>query len=474
MEKEQEQTVLSAPFIYVRKGSKMRETVKQTLLGIELGRPLVAAVSGGVDSLVLLHLLIDLKDELGLRLSVCHVDHAMRHVSADDARYVKTLCQAWFVPCHTERVDVWERVRTSRESPEEAARNLRYDVLYRRARELGGAYIVLGHHAGDQAETVLLHLLRGSGMTGLGGMRIVNGDLVRPLLPFTKEAIEKYARAHGIVPCEDETNSDTAYLRNRVRHVLLPELSSYQPQIEEGLCRLATVMQADEDFLEQTTDEWWARIIRTESGRIIIGRASFREAPLAIRRRLVRKCVSALLGRDGGLSLVHCDRLCEMVAGSHAGSRCPIAREGHLTCTYDEAIFSCEETRGAVKLSERTLPLGRETVIDEVGIALRAELTNRIDKEDAVYFDADKVAFPLRVRSRRDGDMIATRGKIGKKKLKKELIDCKIAVSERDRIPLVCDADDTILWVVGIRTAHIACPDAKTKQYICLTSEKER
>ena len=451
----------------------MRDTVKRTLLGIEPNRPLVLAVSGGVDSLVLLHLLTDMRDEMGRDLFVCHVDHAMRDVSADDARYVETLCETWGVPCYTERVDVWERVRETGESPEEAARNLRYGVLRRYAKKLGGAYIVLAHHAGDQAETVLLHLLRGSGTTGLGGMRIVSGDLVRPLLSFDKQAIEAYARAHDIVPCEDETNSDITYLRNRVRRVLLPELASYQPQIAESLCRLASVMQADEDFLAQATDEWWARIVRTDSGRIIVARKAFCEAPLALQRRLVRKCVSAVLGRVGGLSLAHCDRLRDMIACAHAGSRCPIRGEGYLTTTYDEAIFSRGEEAHTVKIDKRPLPLGEATVLEAVGITVRAELTDTMDRRDSVYFDADKVAFPLHVRSRKDGDIIAARGKTGKKKLKKELIDCKIAVSERDSIPLVCDADDNILWIVGIRTAHIAQPDEQTKQYLCLTSEKE-
>ena len=450
----------------------MRDTVKRTLLDLDKDRPLVLAVSGGVDSLVLFDLLVRLKDEMELRLSVCHVDHAMRDASADDARYVASLCEMRGIDCHTERVDVWRRVQETHESPEEAARNLRYGVLRRYADSIGGAYIVLAHHAGDQAETVLLHLLRGSGTTGLGGMRVISGDLVRPLLAVTKDAIEAYAREHDIIPREDETNSDITYLRNRVRHVLLPELTAYQPQIVGNLCRLATVVQADEDFLEEMADEWWERIAHAEDGRIIVSRDGFYKAPLAIRRRLVRRAVSTILGHDGGLSLAHCDRLCEMVISAHAGSRCPIARTGHLTCTYDEAIFSHAQQRTA-KLVARQLPLGEKIVIEEVGITLYAELTSAMNRDGNVYFDADKIAFPLCIRSRREGDIIASRGKTGKKKLKKELIDCKIAVTERDSVPLVCDADDRILWVVGVRIAHTARPDANTKQYLYLTSEKE-
>lgn len=454
----------------------MRETVKQTLqsAGIGRGLPLVAAVSGGVDSLVLLHLLVALAEEMGFGLSVCHVDHAMREESADDAQYVAMLCTAWGVPCYIERVDVWARVHRTGESPEEAARNLRYEVLRRRAREAGGAKIVLAHHQGDQAETVLLHLLRGAGTSGLGGMRAIRDSLIRPLLPFSKDTLVAYAQRHGIIPREDRTNSDITYLRNRVRLRLLPELETYQPQIKRRLCRLAEIVQADEDFLEAAADAYWDKMARAADGRCTIRRDAFRKAPLAMQRRLVRRAVSAVLGREGGLSFSHSERLREMIVGAHAGSTCPLMREGYMRCDYDEAVF----VRGAEdlpqKIARRTIVLGERIAVDEVGIAIYAELTDTRDAEaDGVYFDADEIAFPLHIRSRQAGDVIAARGQAGKKKLKKELIDCKIAVSERDKIPLICDADDNILWVLGVRTANVARPTTETKQYLYLRREKE-
>ena len=454
----------------------MRETVKQTLGQAGIGRtsPLVAAVSGGVDSLVLLHLLVGLSAEMGFRLTVCHVDHAMRPESADDAQYVADLCDAWGVFCHTERVDVWARVRTLGESPEEAARNLRYEVLRREAQRQGDAKIVLAHHMDDQAETVLLHLLRGTGTGGLGGMRAKSGDLIRPLLSFPKAMLQAYADEHHIIPREDVTNSDTAYLRNRIRLSLLPELETYQPQAVRSLARLAQVVQADEDILEEMTASYRARMVRTEGGSCIIERKSFREAPLAIRRRLVRWAVAHVLAREGGLSFAHSERLCEMICTTHAGSTCPLTSEGYMVCSYKEAVFLRGAMTAPKKLAEHTIVLGGRTVLEEVGITIRAELTDTMQADaDGVWFDAEKIALPLHIRGRRDGDTIATRGAAGKKKLKKELIDCKIAVSERDKIPLVCDADDHILWVVGIRTANIATPNKETKQYLYLRREKE-
>lgn len=454
----------------------MRETVKQTLrqAGIDSGSPLVAAVSGGVDSLVLLHLLVDLSAEMGFRLSVCHVDHAMRTESADDASYVAELCHAWDVPFYSERVDVWARVRLTGESPEEAARNLRYEVLRRASQKQDDAKIALAHHMDDQAETVLIHLLRGAGTGGLGGMRSIRGDLIRPLLSFPKAMLEAYAAEHHIIPREDATNSDTAYLRNRIRLSLLPELETYQPQTVQSLGRLAQIVQADEDFLEEMTDAYQARMMHTEDGRCTIGRKDFREAPLAIRRRLVRRAVAHVLAREGGLSFAHSERLREMIDTAHAGSTCPLTSEGWLICTSGEAVFLRGAMAAPRKLAEHTIVLGGSTVLEEVGITIRAELTNTIEADaDGVWFDAEKIALPLHVRARRDGDTIATRGAAGKKKLKKELIDCKIAVSERDMIPLVCDADDNILWVVGVRTANIAEPNKETKQYLYLRREKE-
>lgn len=465
---------MSALFIS-RKEYEMQSAVKKTLqsAGVKAGDNIVVAVSGGVDSLVLLDLLRSIAGEIGVNIVVCHVDHQMRTESAQDAKYVSDLCERWKIRCHTERVDVWARVQRTGESPEEAARNLRYEVLGRLSQELGGVKIVLAHHQDDQAETVLLHLLRGTGLRGLGGMRLFQKNLLRPLLPFKKRELEEYAAIHGLIPCEDVTNYDTKYLRNRIRHRLLPELESYQPQIRRMLCRLATVAQEDEDYLEMAADSYWKQIVVLSDGRCEVKRAAFCDIPMAMQRRIVRRAVETVLGCEGGLSFVHSERLRLMIAEGHVGAVCPLKEKGILRCDYEKAIFSCQPDMPCERLVPRQLLIGETQILDEVGIRIWADIKEVPDPQYEVWFDAEKVSFPLHIRSRHAGDVIATRGKRGKKKLKKELIDCKIAVLERDKIPLVCDADDTILWVVGVRTANVAQVNSDTKQYLCLKSEKE-
>lgn len=452
----------------------MQSAVEKTLqkAGVKAGDALIVAVSGGVDSLVLLHLLRHIAERMAIRPVVCHVNHQMRAEAGEDANYVAGLCDTWQIPCRIACVDVWSRVQETGESAEEAARNLRYNVLYRISDELDGAKIVLAHHQDDQAETVLLHLLRGTGLSGLGGMRTIRKRLLRPLLPFAKNELIAYAKEHRLIPCEDMTNYDTAYLRNRIRHKLLPELESYQPKIRQSLCQLATLAQDEEDFLEVMTDSYWNRVARTATRRCEIDRRLYRSLAIAMQRRLLRRAVQWVLGKVGGLSFVHGERLREMIVSAHSGSTCPLLTVGILRCEYERAVLSYEED-SPVQVSERQLPVGEDVVLEEVGVSLRADIRETPEAQYDLCFDAEKVAFPLHIRSRRAGDILLTRGQAGKKKLKKELIDCKIAILERDRIPLVCDANDTILWVVGVRGANVAQVTPDTKQYLCLKSKKE-
>lgn len=463
---------MSAPFIS-RKESDMQSVVEKTLqeAGIKAGDTLIVAVSGGVDSLVLLHLLRHIAERMAIRPVVCHVNHQMRAEAGEDANYVARLCDTWQIPYRIACVDVWSRVQETGESAEEAARNLRYDVLYRLSDELDEAKIVLAHHQDDQAETVLLHLLRGTGLGGLGGMRTMRERLLRPLLPFAKSELIAYATEHRLIPCEDMTNYDTAYLRNRIRHKLLPELESYQPKIRQSLCQLATLAQDEEDFLEEMTDSYWERVVRTDDRRCAIDRRLYRDLPIAMQRRLLRRAVQWVLGKVGGLSFVHGERLREMIVSAHSGSTCPLLAVGILRCEYERAVLTCEEDSPA-KILARELAIGEDVVLEEVGLVLRADIREAPDAQYELCFDAEKVVFPLHIRSRRAGDILVARGRTGKKKLKKELIDCKIAILERDRIPLVCDANDTILWVVGVRRANVAQVTPDTKQYLCLKSKR--
>ena len=266
----------------------------------EPGGTLVVAVSGGADSLCLLGALLDLR-ERGMAcapgdLVVATLDHGLRGAAgADDARWVAALAAKLGLRCVTGQVDTRTLARERRLSLEDAARRLRYDFLRQVARDTGAARICVAHTQDDQAETVLLHLLRGSGLAGLTGMRPLQGDIARPLLTITRAQTEAYCASRGWEPREDETNRDERYLRNRVRLRLLPTMEAYNPQLRKALARMAATLADDEALLTAATNVAWAEVVVGESpGTVALGLAALGEQPRGLRRRLIRQAVERL------------------------------------------------------------------------------------------------------------------------------------------------------------------------------------
>jgi len=227
------------------------------------GVMLLAAVSGGADSLCLLGTLLALRERghplAPTAIVVAHLDHGLRgEAGAADARFVAELAGQLGLRSVSERADVVALARQTHRSLEDAARRARYAFLRRVAAEVGAARICTGHTRDDQAETLLLHLVRGSGLAGLAGMAPLSGDVARPLLMVTREQTEAYCTAHGWTPREDRSNADTRFLRNRVRHELLPVLERFNPNLREMLARNAALIAADERYLEQQTDVAWS------------------------------------------------------------------------------------------------------------------------------------------------------------------------------------------------------------------------
>lgn len=267
------------------------------------GARVVVAVSGGPDSLCLLHLLGRLREARRLTLHVAHLDHRLRPDSADDARFVAEVARAWQLPVVVEQADVAALAQRQGEGLEAAARAARLDFLARAAQELGADRIALGHNADDQAETVLLRLLRGAGPGGLAAMRprrrLDERDpdspwLIRPLLETPRSAIEAYCAAQGLVPRRDSTNDTTIFLRNRVRGYILPLLKTYNPNIVATLGRTARICAEEDDLLQQLTRQSWERNVRVEDGAITIDRPAFAALHPALQRRIIRQAAAVL------------------------------------------------------------------------------------------------------------------------------------------------------------------------------------
>ena len=281
-----------APAVY-----KLRKTIKNLL------RPeahYLLAVSGGADSLALAHACAALAAQGWGRYSVCHVEHGLRGEEAlRDMQAVQRACKAWELPCFTEHVQAAAYAAQYHLSTEDAARRLRYAALRRVAAQQGTTAIVTAHHEGDQAETLLLRLLRGAGLQGLAGMRAQQGDIIRPLLALPKSLLEDYCSAEGIAVCYDSTNADTAYTRNRVRLELLPYLErSFNPAVVPSLARTAALLAQDAECLEQMADNAYRQLARRQENAISLPVRQLTALHSAVRLRLLRRAYFELGGEE--------------------------------------------------------------------------------------------------------------------------------------------------------------------------------
>ena len=281
-----------APAVY-----KLRKTIKNLL------RPeahYLLAVSGGADSLALAHACAALATQGWGRYSVCHVEHGLRGEEAlRDMQVVQRACKAWGLPCFVEHVQAAAYAAQHHLSTEDAARRLRYAALRRVAAQQGAVALVTAHHEGDQAETLLLRLLRGAGLQGLAGMRTQQGDIIRPLLTLPKSLLEEYCSAEGIAVCYDSTNADTAYTRNRVRLELVPYLErSFNLAVVPSLARTAALLAQDAECLEQLAVEAYAKLVRRQADAIVLPVTQLTALHSAVRLRLLRRAYFELGGEE--------------------------------------------------------------------------------------------------------------------------------------------------------------------------------
>lgn len=489
------------------------------------GATVVAAVSGGADSLCLLGALLALRAAGGAgapgEIVVATLDHGLRgEAGAADARWVAELAASLGLRCVSERVDTHARARASHLSLEDAARRLRYLFLRRVAREVGAARIFLGHTLDDQAETIILHLVRGSGLDGLAGMRPLRGDLARPLLGLTHAQAVSYCAGRGWLPREDLTNRDERYLRNRVRRRLLPLLEAYNPNIRRTLARNAAFIAEDLALLEAATERAWAEIIvEEEAGRVVLSLPAFRELEPALRRRTLRRATLRLgastpddiadaavglsslearhitlierfiaRGRTGGaltlpdglriglgydtLSLTHASRDAGAAGGAvegalgGAGAEWPLPVPGVVDIpTLGWRVRAATLTTPPGLEGDTLPPIPREPPLTHAG---GASASHR--GELRVYLDADRVGEALTVRTWRPGDRFRPLGMTSEKKLQDVFSDAKAPRDLRRRLPIIC-AGEHIVWVAGVRIADDYKLTQATRRVLALQAE---
>lgn len=462
--------------------TKVERTIREEKL-LFPGDRIIAAVSGGPDSVAMLHLLARMADVRGWRMAVAHVNHQFRgEESEEEAAFVESLAASLGLSCRIARIDVPEWVRRTGANAQEVAREARYRFLREAAEADGAGKIALAHHADDQAETVLMRLLRGSGASGLSGMPIRRAEgsleLIRPMLRIYKQDLVELCAARGWEYRTDSSNLSTKYVRNRIRLELMPQLREYNPQLPEALNRLAGLLREDDDCLER------------EAQRIVDGWPREKTVPYALSRKeflplhvaLQRRCIKLILkyvfadGDSSDYTTVEAVReaLLQEAKPSlrlNLPGGCTMVRE------YDRVVFSRGRAVPAHHAGEPQPVLWNETnrsgtVRWDSAVTLAWELRDTRPNEGwqpmsdgEAAFDADQLKTPLLLRARRPGDRMKPFGLNGSKKVKDMYIDDKIPPSLRRRLPLLVDAEGEILWIPGMRRSRHA-PVGKTTSRI--------
>ena len=465
---------------------------------------LLVAVSGGPDSVCLLHILVKLQDELGIKLHVAHLDHQLRGAeSAADAQYVSDLAHRLGIPATIEQRDVKTYQTRQHISLEEAAREVRYAFLAQVARSIGASRVAVGHTADDHIETILMHLIRGTGTRGLRGLepstRWQSVLIIRPLLEVSRGETAGYCHRHKLMPRIDASNLSLSPLRNRIRLQLLPLLKSYNPRVAEALLRTARIASDDLAYLDGEIIRLWDGVAQKQESAIILDKDRFLELPSALKRHLLRAAIEELLGNLKDIELRHIEEIMTALS-KPAGKRISLPGGLLFSIEYDRYLlapdpaalspFPILEAEFALKIPGETwLPGWRieATIIDRKRESERGEapLTNlpppfprEGDKGGGLpnngltaYFDLDKTGDKLVVRSRHPGDRFQPLGMSQPKKLGEFMIDTKIPHAWRERIPIVCSPQH-ILWVVGWRLDDRVKVTDATKQVLCLKFER--
>ncbi len=478
-------------------------------------RVVVVAVSGGPDSLCLLHVMLALAPEFEIALHVAHLNHGLRGGEADaDARFVQETAEAWGVPFSLGVADVPALVREHRLSVEEAARQARYAFLARTAAQVGAERIALGHNADDQTETTLMHWLRGAGLAGLRGMepksllsqpscegaededgagRLHVGapELIRPLLQVTRSQIEAYCTENNLAPRFDLSNLDRTYFRNRLRHDLLPLLEQYNPNVREVIRRSAQALAGDYELVRAQAEAGWRETLRNESGerRVVLDLPRWRALPIGLQRSTLRRAVDRLRRNLRDIGWEHVENAVWIGRTRETGTQATLPGGLVLTVGYDvltvaaaggsgdatDDVPACPWLDVPVLLQSPGVtllpgsPWRVEAVVLDVGSEASAQIVANRDANVA-YLDADR-AGRLALRRRQPGDRFQPLGLGGRSQSVCDfMINEKVPAAWRDRVPL-CVATSgvgAITWVAGWRLDERFKVSAATRRILRL------
>lgn len=427
---------------------------------IKPGERVLVACSGGPDSIALLDVLLALRDELSFEVAAAHFHHGLRRNADADAAFVREWAERRGVPFHSGKRDVAAYARRQGLNLEEAGRTLRYEYLKRAAKRAGAAKIATGHTLDDQAETVLLRLFRGTGPRGLGGIAPISKDgVIRPLLGLRRAEVEAYLERKKIPFRTDETNRDPRFLRNRVRLELIPVLEQrFEPRVVSKLGRLADILRQEDGLLEAALARRTARLVQRKGGDIRLDAVRLSRLPVGPARRAVRTFIKGLQGDLRRISFDDVEKIRRLKSGRtvELSGGYGVAREGPwISRTTSRPAALAARSKFEYLWSGRSELLIPETGGRFVGRFLSPSGSKRpcFDDTRRCVLAADRLEFPLLVRSRREGDLYRPFGAPGRKKLKEIFRAKGVPRAERGRRAVFLSGGE-IVWVEGLPVAE--------------------
>jgi tRNA(Ile)-lysidine synthase len=477
------------------------------------------AVSGGADSVAMLHLLGELRERLGLTLLVLHVDHALRPDAAGDARFVKQLAESRGLAFFGQRIDVAAAAAKKKWNLEDAGRRLRYEFFARIVRENRADKIAVAHTMDDQAETVLARLIRGTGPAGLAGIHPLADRIVRPLLGFRRAALREYLGARGQSWREDSTNLDTTRQRAKIRHELLPPLErDFSAAIVPHLSELARLSHEEDAFWSALVEDRFAQLVEHRRDRSVISVDALLR-PLALRaegaanqpsrensanplrtltERLLRRLYQEARRASGELSAVHVEQLIHLADQSQSGRRIELPGGVIAERNFGEIAFYAgghrarvREAHGARRTgAQETSPNARayqyvvilrrdetaNVAVPELGTCFRLKVIDWSSAERETinrdsFLDLDRLPQPLFLRSWRSGDSYRPRGRRNRRKLKDMFVASRIAVGDRALWP-VLESRGQVVWARGMAPAQEVCAGKETRTGVLIEERK--
>ncbi|WP_286182669.1 tRNA lysidine(34) synthetase TilS [Bacillus sp. ISL-55] len=430
--------------------------------GFQLNNMSIAVgVSGGPDSLALLHFLSEQRERNFLKIVAVHVDHMFRgDESYQDALFVQDFCEKRDIPFEMKRIDVPAYMRETGLSSQQAARACRYSFFEQVMEKHQLQYLALGHHGDDQVETVLMRLTRGSSGKARAGMPFSRKfgpfAIFRPFLCLTKEELNEYCSTNSLKPRIDPSNEKAYYSRNRFRKSVLPFLKEENPAVHEHFQRFSEEMQMDEEYLLELTSEELNKVMKKEDNRITISISSFQEMPMPLQRRGIKLILNYLYNdRPASLSAIHIEKVFSIIRNPHPSGTLDFPSGLRIIRSYGNCHF---ELNPPERQSYRLELSGPDQLRLPNGGVIDAQLLNGAQEmeipNDCFIVDLEQTGTPLIIRTRQNGDRISLKGMTGSKKVKDIFIDMKIPLAKRDEWPIVTDREGRILWLPGLKKSN--------------------